>query len=82
MQKVVLITGASSGFGEAMAGYLSQKGFSVWGTSRKANPATAPNGFKMIPMDVQDMDSIRVSVFFSASPFVAPKAMAAIVTIK
>lgn len=62
MQKVVLITGASSGFGEVMAGYLSQKGFSVWGTSRKANPATAPNGFKMIPMDVQDMDSIRAAV--------------------
>lgn len=45
-----------------MAGYLSQKGLSVWGTSRKADPATAPTNFKMIPMDVQDMDSIRVAV--------------------
>ena len=34
MQKVVLITGASSGLGLATALHLSEKGFNVFGTSR------------------------------------------------
>jgi short-subunit dehydrogenase len=33
-EPVVLITGASSGVGQATAGLLSQKGFKVFGTSR------------------------------------------------
>ena len=56
MQKVVLITGASSGFGRVMAGYLAQMGFTVWGTSRKAESGTADGNYKMISMDVQDDD--------------------------
>ena len=62
MQKVVLITGASSGFGKVMARYLAQKGFSVWGTSRKAGRESGPGGYKMVDMDVQDNDSIRAAV--------------------
>jgi NAD(P)-dependent dehydrogenase (short-subunit alcohol dehydrogenase family) len=38
-QKVVLITGASSGVGQSTARLLSQKGYKVFGTSR--NPASA-----------------------------------------
>ena len=33
---VVLVTGASSGIGKAIAEYLAQKGYNVYGTSRKA----------------------------------------------
>jgi len=62
MQKVVLITGASSGFGKVMAQFLSQKGLSVWGTSRKASQETNAGDYKMIPMDVQDSDSIEAAV--------------------
>jgi NADP-dependent 3-hydroxy acid dehydrogenase YdfG len=38
-QKVVFITGASSGVGHSTARWLSQKGYKVFGTSR--NPASA-----------------------------------------
>jgi len=62
MQKVVLITGASSGFGQVMAGYLAQMGFAVWGTSRKAETGTADGNYKMISMDVQDDASIKSAV--------------------
>jgi NADP-dependent 3-hydroxy acid dehydrogenase YdfG len=43
-QTVVLITGASSGVGQATARLFAQKGYKVFGTSR--NPATAES----IPM--------------------------------
>jgi NAD(P)-dependent dehydrogenase (short-subunit alcohol dehydrogenase family) len=62
MQKVIFITGASSGFGKVMAGFLAQKGFSVWGTSRKVHHETNAGGYRMIPMDVQDSDSIKAAV--------------------
>ena len=62
MQETVLITGASSGFGQVIARYLTQKGFSVWGTSRKAGTEMSGSDFKMIPMDVQNADSIRAAV--------------------
>ena len=35
-QKVVLVTGASSGFGELTARLLAQSGFKVFGTSRRS----------------------------------------------
>lgn len=35
--KNILITGASSGFGRAIALKLKEKGYTVYGTSRKAN---------------------------------------------
>jgi short-subunit dehydrogenase len=36
MSKVVFITGISSGFGKFTSSYLAQKGYKVYGTSRKA----------------------------------------------
>ena len=35
MPKVVLVTGASSGLGKAVAEFLAEKNYVVYGTSRK-----------------------------------------------
>jgi len=69
--KVVLITGASSGIGEATAEYLMKKGFHVYGTSRKISGNIDENkvmdeitgGFiRMIPMDVTDDESVNKGI--------------------
>lgn len=54
----VLVTGASSGFGRAIARTLSQQGHTVVGTSRKAEvPESISAGrVTMVPLDV-DMDA-------------------------
>lgn len=54
--KVILITGASSGLGKSCAEYLSQKGNRVYGTSRK--PGIENKTFELIQMDVNDEVSI------------------------
>ena len=60
MEKVILITGASSGIGKTTAEYLSEKGFRVYGTSRK--PADGKRNFTLLPLDVCDPGSIRKAV--------------------
>ncbi len=65
-QSVVLITGASSGFGKACADHLAQLGYRVYGTSRRATfPEGSPQNYpRMIPMDVCDDGSVRAAVDF------------------
>ncbi|MFZ2282484.1 MAG: short-chain dehydrogenase/reductase, partial [Lutibacter sp.] len=47
--KVVLITGGSSGIGKSVGEFLTQKGFIVYGTSR--NPANIANHpFRLIAL--------------------------------
>ena len=59
--KVVLITGASSGIGKAIATFLSHKGYTVYGTSR--NPKENENSnFKMIALDVLKTETIQKAV--------------------
>lgn len=60
MSKIILITGASSGIGAVTAKFLSEKGFKVYGTSRK--PKKNDSGFIMLPLDVQDKSSIEAAV--------------------
>src|SRR5499426_3296656 len=45
-QKVILITGASSGVGQSTARLLSQKGYKIFGTSRDT-PITKMMGFSL-----------------------------------
>src|SRR5258708_13168125 len=51
MPKVVLVTGASSGIGAAVAQLLHRRGFMVFGTSRSANP-NSHQEFPMLRLDV------------------------------
>jgi short-subunit dehydrogenase len=71
--RVVLITGASSGIGQACFNHLHQKGYRVYGTSRQARPHTNDISnqedihsatFKMIQMDVDYDDSVAQGIDF------------------
>ncbi|MEO0091975.1 MAG: SDR family oxidoreductase [candidate division WOR-3 bacterium] len=61
--KVILITGASSGIGKACAIHLAQNNYIVFGTSRKINKLTlTEQGFYLLPMNVTDTNSIQETV--------------------
>ncbi|WP_346354764.1 SDR family oxidoreductase [Azotosporobacter soli] len=59
-QEVVLITGASSGIGRAMAERLTAEGFRVYGTSRK--PKMGQEGWTMLTLDVCEEESVQDAV--------------------
>jgi len=61
-QKVVLITGASSGIGRATAHRLSQAGFHVFGTSRKPHAGENQSGNRIVRLDVQSDKSVTAAV--------------------
>jgi NAD(P)-dependent dehydrogenase (short-subunit alcohol dehydrogenase family) len=61
MNKVVLITGGSSGIGKAIGEFLFHKGFTVYGTSR--HPEKITNSvFPLIALDVRNKESIKHAV--------------------
>lgn len=61
MSPVVLITGASSGIGKAVAEYLATKDYKVYGTSR--NPQQEiQNGVHFLQLDVTNANSIETAV--------------------
>jgi len=61
MDKVVLITGGSSGIGKSIGEFLHHKGFVVYGTSR--NPEKITNSiFPLIALDVRNTESIAQAV--------------------
>ncbi|MBX8529566.1 SDR family NAD(P)-dependent oxidoreductase [Pseudomonas cichorii] len=59
MNKTVLITGASSGFGLLLARQLHQQGFNVIGTSREPHKHAGQVPFKLLRLDIDDDNSIR-----------------------
>src|SRR5438105_4126505 len=60
-QKVVLVTGASSGIGQATAERLAQAGYKVYGTSRRGTQA-GQQSFDMIALDVTSDQSVSAVV--------------------
>jgi len=55
---VALVTGASSGIGEATAAALVAAGFEVIGTSRKTADAVPPDGVTFLDLDVTSDESV------------------------
>ena len=62
-ERVVLVTGASSGIGRATAELLASGGFRVFGTQRKPIQAKAgPVNIELLRLDVRDEESVRTCV--------------------
>jgi NAD(P)-dependent dehydrogenase (short-subunit alcohol dehydrogenase family) len=59
--KTALVTGASSGIGEATAKRLAVAGYKVYGTSRGAAKASQ-RSFEILPLDVTSDDSVEATV--------------------
>src|SRR4051812_18899938 len=60
--RVALVTGASSGIGEAAAHELLGAGFTVYGMSRKATVGEERDGVVFVPLDVTDEESVAGAV--------------------
>jgi short-subunit dehydrogenase len=60
-KRVVLITGASSGFGRTIASLLVEQGFTVFGTSRK-NSSGKSDSFEIVKLDVNSYESVNSCV--------------------
>lgn len=61
MNKVIFITGASSGIGKAIGEFLVGKGYTVYGTSR--NPEKIEKSlFPLVSLDVRNTETIKKAV--------------------
>lgn len=61
VQMVALVTGASSGIGEAVAERLTSAGYKVYGTSRRGAKA-GERAFEMLSLDVTSDESVEAAV--------------------
>jgi NAD(P)-dependent dehydrogenase (short-subunit alcohol dehydrogenase family) len=64
MDDVALVTGASSGIGEATARELRRRGFTVYAAARRTDrmAALAAEGIRLLAMDVTDEASVTAAV--------------------
>ena len=60
--QVILITGASSGIGQACAAWLTARGQRVFGTSRAPTARTHAGTFPLLPLDLTDDRSVQATV--------------------
>lgn len=61
-KKVILITGATSGFGRTASGMLSKAGHTVYGTGRSVQEGVRDDGVRMLRLDVTVPSSIEEAV--------------------
>lgn len=61
IRKIALVTGASSGIGQATAELLAKAGYKVYGTSRRGGEASA-RSFEMLSLDVTSDASVDAAV--------------------
>jgi len=59
--KIALVTGASSGIGQATAELLARAGYTVYGTSRRGGSAGGKS-FEMLSLDVTSDESVNAAV--------------------
>jgi NAD(P)-dependent dehydrogenase (short-subunit alcohol dehydrogenase family) len=59
---VALVTGASSGIGEATAQRLAKAGYTVFGTSRRGAGSSGVRSFEMLSLDVTRDHSVEAAV--------------------
>lgn len=61
MSKVILVTGGSSGIGQAIALQLTSDGHTVYATSRKPHESSS-HPFRLLQMDVTNADSVESAI--------------------
>lgn len=61
-QKVVLVTGGSSGIGKSIGSFLKSKGFKVYGTTRNKSKHPDFTEFELLEMDVRHVKTIQRTV--------------------
>lgn len=61
-RKVILLTGATSGFGRAASGMLAAAGHAVYGTGRTVQEGLREDGVRMLRLDVTVPSSVQSAV--------------------
>lgn len=61
-RRVALVTGASSGIGQATAALLAKNGYQVFGTSRRGGDGAGGQPFEMLALDVTSDASVDAAV--------------------
>jgi short-subunit dehydrogenase len=61
-QKIVLITGGSSGIGKSIGNYLKSKGHKVYGTTRNLSNYPDFNDFDLLELDVRNTNTINIAI--------------------
>ncbi len=65
MSKVILVTGSSSGIGNAIAEYLGKKGHRVYGASRSSVEAKHFTSVKMDVTNAEEIENVVSKIFIS-----------------
>lgn len=63
-KKVAVVTGGTSGIGEATANYLANLGAKVYSLGLQADQVTVPEGLDITPIELDVTDEVTVKNFF------------------